>query len=146
IQHLSKEISNVAGELAPVPNGVPIAMRATSLFLASMTALSAVARPGHALGPAERQGARTQAARASPTPRELQPACWTPLQLSLLAPVQVAPEHCNVAGTGLALILGRKRRVIGLDLAVGGTVNDETFGMQLSGGVSSSAKTYGFQF
>jgi len=68
----------------------------------------------------------------------------TPLQLSLYAPVQLAPMDSDVYGLRLACPYGVNRNVIGLDCGFWNTSTGKQYGLQLGGlAAFRGGKTYG---
>lgn len=52
--------------------------------------------------------------------------CFTPMQVSVIAPVQTSPTYCDVNGVRLNLLYGKNRNVSGIDV---GIVNHATGNM-----------------
>jgi hypothetical protein len=61
-------------------------------------------------------------------------AAFSPIGVSVFAPVQFPPEDFTVTGARINLLLGRHRSVYGFDLGAGGSITEQNLaGIQVSG-------------
>ena len=69
---------------------------------------------------------------------------FTPVQLSLYAPVQIAPEDCDVNGVRIALIYGVNRHLHGADVGLWNVLTGNHYGVQIGGLVAKrGGEAYG---
>lgn len=66
------------------------------------------------------------------------PAGWSPVQISILNPVQLIDEHKNIVGLRVTLLYGKNADIGGLDIGLGVNSSDNFTGIQLAGVMNNS--------